>query len=141
MNDKLETTILNISKRQGDTILMEQRQTARLDKITFMFDEMHITEKDEKEKAQCMASVKYQAEDSFAKFDQARASAKTDMKANANAKRSELQMLRDQLEQTEQDNQDYKARIQQSRRADIEEGNDGNTKCSQAYRLLITVDA
>jgi hypothetical protein len=37
---------------------MEKRQTARLDKITFMFDEMHLTEKDENEKAHLIASVK-----------------------------------------------------------------------------------
>jgi len=48
MNDRLESVINNISKRQNDAILMEKRQTARLDKITFMFNEMHLTEKDEK---------------------------------------------------------------------------------------------
>lgn len=91
MNDKLEATILNISKRQTDTIVMEQRQTARLEKITFMFDEMHLTEKDERQKADLMAAVKAQAEDSFAKFDEARAQAKSDMTTAAKSRRSELE--------------------------------------------------
>jgi len=70
---------------------MEQRQTARLEKITFMFDEMHLTEKDERQKADLMAAVKAQAEDSFAKFDEARAQAKSDMTTAAKSRRSELE--------------------------------------------------
>lgn len=56
-----------------------------------MFDEMHLTEKDERQKADLMAAVKAQAEDSFAKFDEARAQAKSDMTTAAKSRRSELE--------------------------------------------------
>jgi hypothetical protein len=59
------------------------------------------------------------------------------MKAQANAKCSELEMLRVQLKQINEENDNYKVRIQQSRQADIEEGNNGNIECSHAYRLII----